>query len=182
MGRPADQEQKLFLADGNELDVGRRDRGGAARRVIDQRHLAEYAAFRQGIEQAVAEADFDGSALDDEQLLGLVALLEDDVAGFVGADRGASAGQQTEINGLSAIAIPRPLLIRSMIQSHDGGLLQPYDNGSAGFRRRGTSTGAPLKMLTATNEEVRVHPASPVVFVAVPRRSLQRRPRRCQDR
>jgi len=71
--------------------------------------------------------------LDDEQLLGLVALLEDDVAGFVGADRGASAGQQTEINGLSAIAIPRPLLVRLMIQAHDGGLLQPYDNGSAGF-------------------------------------------------
>src|SRR5208282_819364 len=62
---------------------------------------------------------------------------------------------------VSAIAIPGPLLVRSMIQSHDGGLLQPYDKGSAGFRRRGTSTGAPLKMLTATNEEVRVHPASP---------------------
>jgi hypothetical protein len=34
--------------------------------VVDQRHLAEDAEFRQRIEQAVAEANFDLSALDDE--------------------------------------------------------------------------------------------------------------------
>jgi hypothetical protein len=50
-------------------------------------HLAEDAALRQGVDHTVAEADFDGSALDDEQLLGLVALLEDNIAGVVSAHR-----------------------------------------------------------------------------------------------
>jgi hypothetical protein len=58
-----------------------------------------------------------------------------------------------------------------MIQSHDGGLLQRYDNGLAGISASGDKRRRRIKTLTATDEKVRVHPASPVVFVAVRRRS-----------
>jgi len=72
---------------------------------------------------------------------------------------------------VSAVAITRPQLVRSMIQSHDGGLLQRYDNGLAGISASGDKRRRRIKTLTATDEKVRVHPASPVVFVAVRRRS-----------
>jgi hypothetical protein len=74
---------------------------------------------------------------------------------------------------VSAVATTRPLLVRSMIQSHDGGLLQRYDNGLAGISASGDKRGRRTNMLTATSEKVRVHPASPVVFVTVRRRSLK---------
>jgi len=46
--------------------VGHRDRSSATRTVIDQCHLTEDTEVAQRIEEAVAQADFNGSAFDDE--------------------------------------------------------------------------------------------------------------------
>src|SRR5580700_7959794 len=99
MRRAADQEQKLFLADRDEFYVGGRNRGGAARRGIDQRHLAEDIEVGQRAEQPIAEADVDLAALDDEELRRAIALLEDNLAGLEFAHWGAGPRQNAEIDG-----------------------------------------------------------------------------------
>ncbi len=71
---------------------------GAAGAVVDQRHFAENAAFRQSVQQPVAEADLDTAGLDDEQLLGRIALLENDVARLEASHRCACPRQNAEID------------------------------------------------------------------------------------
>jgi CRP-like cAMP-binding protein len=97
--RAADQEEKLLLANWNNRRVSCRDRRCATGTVIDQRHLAENAALRQGIEQAVAEANLDRSSFDDEQLLRRVALAENELARFEAAHRRTRTSQDAEIDG-----------------------------------------------------------------------------------
>lgn len=101
----ADQEQKLLLADRNDGRVGRRYRGRAARTMVDQRHFAENAELRQGIEQPVAEPDFHLAALDDVQFLGRIALAENDLAGFEGADRAPAPAKMPKSTAKSAISL-----------------------------------------------------------------------------
>ena len=74
------RKQKLLLAHRNKLHVADRDGHCAARSGVDQRHLAEDGVVRQCLEHAIAEADLDTAALNDEQPLGIVTLTEDDVA------------------------------------------------------------------------------------------------------
>ena len=61
-------------------DAGQGDDGGAARPVVDQRHLAENAAPAESFEATVAAPDLDLSPHDDKELVGLFALPEDRVA------------------------------------------------------------------------------------------------------
>src|SRR5271166_426444 len=65
--------------------------------MIDQRHLAEYAALAQCIDQAVANVDFDRSVFDNEELRRRVALSENNFARFEVAFRAASPNQEAKV-------------------------------------------------------------------------------------
>ena len=64
--RLADQKQKLFFGNRNQLDVGDGNCGSTSWRIVDQRHLAENAVGVQFGKGTIAEANPDLSALDDE--------------------------------------------------------------------------------------------------------------------
>ena len=128
--RVADHHQKLLLGDRNERHVGCRHRGGAARAVIDQRHLAENAELRQGVEQAVAEADLDVAALDDEQFLAGSPSRKMTSPALKVRTGAPAPAKMPKSTGLSAhIAVP--CLIARLLQSHVGGRLQFYDSRCA---------------------------------------------------
>lgn len=80
--RLADQGQKLLFRDGDELDIGGRERRGAARLIVDQCRLAKNVVVGKLGPCAIAELDPDLTALDHEQLVGFVALAEDNAAGL----------------------------------------------------------------------------------------------------
>jgi hypothetical protein len=94
--RAAHQKQKLLLANGDELHVGGRDRGGAARRGVDQRHLAENVVVGQHAEQPVAEPDVDVTALDDKEFRRRIAFLENDLTSLEFAQRSAGTGRSSK--------------------------------------------------------------------------------------
>ena len=60
--------------------VGQHHRSDAARRVIDERHLAEDAKHRLGVDQTIAQANLDLAAFDDEQMFRRIASAENNVA------------------------------------------------------------------------------------------------------
>jgi hypothetical protein len=136
MRRAADQKQKLLLGDRDELHVARRNRGGAARRRIDQRHLAENVVVGQRAEQPIAEADVDLAALNDEKLRRRIAQLENDLAGLEFAQRRAGPRQNAEIDGrLGHVAPPSLLQCRlRLLQFRDGGRSQ-FSEVVCGFAR-----------------------------------------------
>jgi hypothetical protein len=96
--RMADEEKKLLLAHRDKLRVADRDGSCAAWSGIDQRHLTEDGIVGQSFEHAIAEADLDLAVLNDEQLIGIVALAEDDIARLKFAHRHACASQYPKID------------------------------------------------------------------------------------
>jgi hypothetical protein len=177
-----------------ELHIACRHRSRAARRGVDQRHLAEDIVVGQRAEQAIAEADVDLAALNDKELRRCIAFLENHFAGLVFAHRGAGSRQNAEIDGcIGHVAPPRRSLdYCSFMTARDYSFMTPsrpvgWLVGRPNTRHRlhhailhaegSARINASLKMLTATNDKVRVHPASPVETVAVPQRSLGRHQR-----
>ena len=82
--------------------------------MVDQRHLAENAAFVQSIEQAVAEPDFDCSAFDDKEFLRRVALAENDIACFEVAYRAPALIKRSKsmfVSGIPRLNAARVILI-----------------------------------------------------------------------
>src|SRR6516165_7610355 len=98
IGRVTDQKQKLLFADRNELGVAGGNCRGAARRAIDQGHFSEDAVLRQRLEHAIAQTNFDLTALNNEQFMRRVTLPEDDVASLEVARGNASTCQKSKIN------------------------------------------------------------------------------------
>jgi hypothetical protein len=97
-----------------------------ARRGIDQRHLAEDVMVGQRAKQPIAETDIDLAALNDKELRRRIALLEDDLAGFEFAGRGAGAGQNAKIDGrIGHVASPQrccnAATMTQLLQFHDDG-------------------------------------------------------------
>jgi hypothetical protein len=63
-----DEEQELLFLDRRRRDVGQGNDGGAARIVVDQRHLAEDAVLAKGLEETIAAPDLHLAAHDDKEL------------------------------------------------------------------------------------------------------------------
>jgi 3-deoxy-D-arabino-heptulosonate 7-phosphate (DAHP) synthase class II len=96
IGRLAHQKQELLFGDGHQLHIGDRDRGGAARLIVDQRHLTENIVGVKVGQRAVAELDANIAALDHEQLVGVLALAKDDAAGFDESRLDIVAGEKSK--------------------------------------------------------------------------------------
>ena len=105
--RLADQKQKLLFRDRDQLDIGLRHRGRAARRVVDQRHLAEDLIGRQFGQFAIARQDGDRAALDDIELVSLIALFENNLTRLERVGLNSIAGQHTKIDFRSRHALNR---------------------------------------------------------------------------
>ena len=69
--------------DGPQLDVGLGAHGGGAQLAVDERQLAKAAAVRDGRDQVVVDVDADLARVDDVEVVALVALLDDRLAGAV---------------------------------------------------------------------------------------------------
>src|SRR5579863_318757 len=78
--RVPDQEQKLRFLHRRDRHVAQGHDSRAARTVVDQRHFAENPIRADRLITAVAAPDLHLSAHDDEELVALIALLEDRLA------------------------------------------------------------------------------------------------------
>src|SRR5271168_3295517 len=78
VGGLADQKQELLFGYRHQFDIGCGHGGGAPRLAVDQGHLAENAVLAKLGNRPVADLNPNLSALDHEQLFGLVAFPEND--------------------------------------------------------------------------------------------------------
>ena len=92
-----DQEEELLFLDRRYSDVSQGDDGGAARALVDQRHLAKNAVPAQGFQATAAAPDLDLSADHDIELIAVIAFIEDDVSLREGAGRDLRSHETTEI-------------------------------------------------------------------------------------
>jgi hypothetical protein len=122
MRRMADQEKKLLLAYRDELHVAYRHGRCAARSGVDQRHLAEDIVVGKRFEHAIAQANLDLPALDDEQLLGIVPFPENDVASLKFAYRTPAPANIRKSIGSSAISVPLIAAVMSSLNDSAGSI------------------------------------------------------------
>jgi hypothetical protein len=100
------RNRNCFSATRDKRHVADRHGRCAARSGVDQRHLAKNGVIGQRFEHAIAEKDLDPAVLNDEQLLGIVALMEDDITGLEFAHRHACASQYSKIDRRVVTAKP----------------------------------------------------------------------------
>src|SRR5882724_9484487 len=77
-----DQKQELLFGHRDQFDVGHRNRGRAARLIVDQRHLAENTVRPELRNGPVADLDSNLAALNDKKFARLVAFLKNNAAGL----------------------------------------------------------------------------------------------------
>jgi hypothetical protein len=101
-----DEEQELLLADGYHAHVCFGDHGGAARPIVDQRHLAEDAFLCDGLEHPVAASNLNLAAVDDEHLAATITFLNDSLSGLERSQFCAGIRKQAEIDGVRHVRLP----------------------------------------------------------------------------
>src|SRR5208283_373256 len=95
-----DQEEELLFLNRRHGDVGQGDDCGAARTVVDQRHLAENAVLAESFEATIVAPDLDLSAHDDKELVASIAFAEDRVSFREIASRDLRPHEKTEIDNV----------------------------------------------------------------------------------